>query len=41
MREALLALHGKQIDLPERFTPKKEFLVQHRADVFERNGTAK
>ena len=34
LREALLALKGRQIDLPERFMPDKKFLIRHREEIF-------
>ena len=34
LREALLTLKGRQIDLPERFMPDKQFLVRHREEIF-------
>lgn len=36
MRYALLDLHGRTIELPERFTPSKEFVARHRTEVFDR-----
>ena len=34
LREGLLALSGRQIDLPQRFMPDKEFLSRHRQEIF-------
>jgi hypothetical protein len=38
VHEFFLPLAGKSITLPERFTPDKGFLKQHRAEVFLGNG---
>ncbi len=36
MRETLLVLHGRRIELPERFMPSQEFIARHRSDVFDK-----
>jgi DNA (cytosine-5)-methyltransferase 1 len=37
VKDVLLPLSGKQIELPERFMPSVEFLSRHRADLFVDN----
>jgi len=37
VKDVLLPLNGKQIELPERFMPNVEFLSRHRADLFVDN----
>ena len=34
VREVLVPIHGKQIELPERFLPSREFIEHHRTVVF-------
>ena len=34
IRDVLLPLEGRKIDLPERFAPTQEFMARHRAEVF-------
>lgn len=34
IRDVILPLEGKKIELPERFIPSKEFLARHRQEVF-------
>jgi hypothetical protein len=34
VREVLLPLDGRAIELPERFAPSREFAARHRAEVF-------
>ncbi|MEQ1601114.1 MAG: HNH endonuclease [Methylophilaceae bacterium] len=34
VKEVLLRLDGKQIELPERFAPDIEFIARHRAEEF-------
>ena len=34
VREVLLPLEGRVIELPERFAPTQEFVARHRAEVF-------
>ena len=34
VRDVLLPLEGRKIDLPERFSPTQEFMARHRAEVF-------
>ncbi|MDF1614189.1 HNH endonuclease [Desulfurivibrio dismutans] len=34
MRFAIAELHGRSIELPDRFFPSKEFIARHRTEVF-------
>ncbi len=34
VKEVLVPIHGKQIELPERFLPSREFIEHHRTVVF-------
>ena len=34
VRDVLLPLEGRAIELPERFSPTQEFIARHRAEVF-------
>ena len=34
VKEVILSLEGRSIELPERFAPSTEFLVRHQAEVF-------
>jgi hypothetical protein len=36
VRFAIVGLHGRPIELPERFFPGHEFIVRYRAEIFER-----
>jgi hypothetical protein len=35
VRFAIAGLHGRMIELPERFFPSKEFIARHRTEVFK------
>jgi predicted restriction endonuclease len=37
IKDVLVPLNGKMIELPERFMPSVEFLSRHRADLFVDN----
>ena len=37
VKEVMLPLEGKAIELPERFSPNPDFVLRHRADVFVDN----
>ena len=34
VRDVLLPLDGRSIELPERFSPTREFVARHRTEVF-------
>ena len=36
VRSAIAVLHGRPIELPERFRPGNEFIARHRTEIFER-----